>query len=94
MEKKRIIKDYNQMPPEILVQLKNQYPHGYQEYVLRFNNAKGELISALPFETDEIFYLVKIDTSGGYHIVDEEDLVDDLDALSEADELEFDETEE
>jgi hypothetical protein len=38
---------------------------------LRFNNAKGELISALPFETDEIFYLVKINTSGGYHIVDE-----------------------
>lgn len=91
MEKKRIIKDYNQMPPEILVQLKNRYPNGYQEYVLRFNNAKGELISALPFETDEIFYLVKINTSGGYHIVDEEDLTDDL---SEADELEFDEKEE
>lgn len=82
------------MPPEILVQLKNQYPYGYQKYVLRFNNAKGELISALPFETDEIIYLVKINTSGGYHIVDEEDFVDDLDTLAEADELEFDETEE
>jgi hypothetical protein len=84
MSKKRVIKDYDQMPQEILIQLKDRFPQGYQEHLLRFNNANGELISALPFETDDIFYLVRMSSSGGYHIVDEEELTDELDSLSEA----------
>ena len=93
MGKKRIIKDYDQMPQELLIQLKDQFPQGYQEHLLRFNNANGELISALPFETDDIFYLVRMSISGGYHIVDEEDLTEELDTLSEA-EVEIDQLEE
>jgi len=97
MGKKRIIKDYDQMPQEILIQLKDRFPQGYQEHLLRFNNANGELISALPFETDDICYLVRMSISGGYHIVDEEDLADELDTLSEAEveiEEEIEESEE
>ena len=93
MSKKRIIKDFDQMPQDILVQLKSRFPHGYQEHLLRFNNANGELVSALPFETDDIFYLVRMDVSGGFHII-EEDLDDDFDALPETEELELDHSEE
>ena len=71
MSKKRVIKDYDQMPQEILIQLKDRFPQGYQEHLLRFNNANGELISALPFDeeelTDELYSLseaeVEIDQS-------------------------------
>lgn len=93
MNKKRVIKDFDQMPNEILVQLKDRFPHGYQEHLLRFNNAKGEMVSALPFETEEAFYLVKMSTSGGYHIIDE-DLDDDFDSLPETEDLELDKEEE
>ncbi len=94
MGKKRIIKDYDQMPQDILVRLKEQFPYGYQEHLLRFNNAKGELISAIPFETDDIFYLVRLNVDGGYSIIDEDDFENDLDDLSEAEPLEFDDSEE
>ncbi len=93
MIKKRIIKDYDQMPQEILLQLKDRFPQGYQEHLLRFNNASGEMISALPFETDDISYLVRMDISGSYHLFDEEGVVDELSSLPEA-ELEIDDIEE
>lgn len=93
MNKKRVIKDFDQMPDEILVQLKDKFPYGYQEHLLRFHNAKGELISALPFETEEAFYLVKMSISGRYQIIDE-DLDDDFDSLPETEDLELDKEEE
>ena len=93
MNKKRIIKDYDQMPADILLKLKNQFPQGYQEHLLRFNNADGELVSALPVETDETFYLVRMNVSGGYQII-EDDVEDDFDALPETEDLELDDSEE
>ena len=92
MSKKRIIKDYDQMPPEILLKLKDRFPHGYQEHLLRFNNANGELISALPFETEEAFYLVRMNVSGGYHLIDDE-IEDDFDEFSETEYIELDDAE-
>ena len=94
MGKKRIIKDYDQMPQDIIVRLKQQFPYGYQEHLLRFNNAKGELISALPFETEDIFYLVRMNIDGGYRIIDEDDFEDDFDSLPETEELKLDDSEE
>lgn len=94
MVKKRIIKDYNQMPNELLMRMKTKYPYGYNEHLLRFTNAKGESISALPFETEEIYYLVKIENGGFYHLLDDEDHIEDVDELAEAEELDLDNSEE
>ena len=74
--------------------MKEQFPFGYQEHLLRFNNAKGELIAALPFETDDVFYLVRMNIDGGYHIIEEDDFEDDYSGLSDAEEIEFDDSEE
>lgn len=92
MNKKRIIKDYDQMPTEVLIQLKDRFPHGYQEHLLRFNNSNGEPISALPFETKDTLYLVRMNLSGGYHVVDD-DSDDDFDSLPNEDQ-ELDDSEE
>jgi hypothetical protein len=94
MGKKRIIKDYDQMPHDILSQLKEQFPYGYHEHLLRFNNAKGELVAALPFETDDVFYLVRMNVEGGYHIIEEDDTEDDFDSIPDTEDLEFDDSEE
>lgn len=95
MSKKRIIKDYDQMPLDIVSQLKEQFPYGYHEHLLRFNNSKGELVAALPFETDEVFYLVRMNVDGGYHIIEEDDSEDDdFDTIPDTEGLEFDDSEE
>ena len=82
------------MPSELLMQLNDQYPMGFNEHLLRFTNAKGEQVSALPFETEDIYYLVKVNHSGGYHILDEDDQIEDYDELAEAEDLHLDDSEE
>ncbi len=81
------------MPSKILGQLESRYPYGFNEYLIKFKNAQGEFISALPYETDDTFYLVKIENHGNFHLIDEDDLIDDYDELSEAEELDLDEPE-
>lgn len=82
------------MPNELLAQLNDQYPYGYNEHLLRFTNSKGESISALPFETDDIYYLVKIEKHGHYHLIEDDDIADDDDELAGAEELDLDDSEE
>lgn len=60
MEKKRVIVDYNTLPDSVLEIMANKYPDGYDNDIIKFPNAKGELISAVRVETDEIIYLVKV----------------------------------
>lgn len=60
MDKKRIIVDYKNVTNEILDALNNAYPNGYEGKVIKFKNAKGETISAVPVETADSNYLVKI----------------------------------
>jgi len=38
--KKRIIKRYEQLPEEILVQLKEKYPDGFEDYLISFTNPR------------------------------------------------------
>ena len=82
------------MPEELLVQIKDQFPHGYQDSLLKFTNAKGETVSALPFETKDIYYLVKMGNASVYQIFDEEDQVEEIDELADAEDLDLDDSEE
>ncbi len=60
MEKKRKIVDYNNVPDEILNLLAEMYPNGYEKDVIKFPNAKGEMISAVRVETKDTIYLIKV----------------------------------
>jgi DNA-directed RNA polymerase subunit delta len=79
--KKRIIKDYKQLPDEVREQLREKYPTGFSTHLIKFTNAKGEMVSALPFETDDIYYLVRMTVEQAIQIVDDEDDFDDLSNL-------------
>lgn len=48
------------MPEEILIGLKEQYPDGFEDYLISFTNLKGEIEFGLPYETDDTIYLVKM----------------------------------
>ncbi len=60
-DKKRVIVDYKNVTPQILNLFSDRYPYGYEdEDIIKFKNAKGEMVRAVPFETDDTKYLVKV----------------------------------
>jgi DNA-directed RNA polymerase subunit delta len=58
--KKRIIKKYEQLPEDLLQLLKEKYPDGFEDNLITFENIKGEIEIALPLETEEVDYLIKM----------------------------------
>jgi hypothetical protein len=48
------------MPKDLLNEVHKRYPYGYQKDLISFVNPKGEMITALPFETEDIYYLIKM----------------------------------
>jgi len=58
--KKRIIKSYEQLSEDMVEKLKEKYPDGYEDRTITFTNPRGEIEVAIPFETDDIYYLIKL----------------------------------
>ncbi len=83
MSKKRIVKDYDQLPPEVIDRLKLEYPQGFSDHLIKFVNAKGKTVSALPFETEEIYYLVRMTEEEAIQIIEDDEDYDDLGNLDE-----------
>jgi hypothetical protein len=68
--KPKIIKDYNKLSDELKNQIKLVYPQGYSQHLIDFVNNTGYRISALPFETDDKMYLIKMSTKKAIQIVE------------------------
>ena len=64
VSKKRIIKKFEQLTNELLNELKNTYPDGFEDSLITFQTPKGEIEVALPLETEEAYYLIKMPKSG------------------------------
>ena len=77
---KRVIVDYAKLTNEILNLLVEKFPDGYDDSdVIRFRNAKNELIEAVEVRTEDTIYLVKISTK----------LADRIENYDEDDEIEI-----
>lgn len=60
-DKKRVIVNMKNVTNEILDLFTSKYPYGYDdEDIIKFKNAQGETIKAVPFETKDTKYLVKV----------------------------------
>lgn len=77
MAKKRIVIDYSKLPEEIVNNIKIEYPEGFEENLIMFTNAKGAFVSALPFETEDIYYLVRMTESEAREIIEDDEDYDD-----------------
>lgn len=77
MEKKRVIKDYEKLTEEIREQIKLTYPSGYSQNLIKFTNKDGKRVSALPFETDDTYYLVRMTVHEAEAIIEDDDDYDD-----------------
>ena len=60
MGKKKIIKKYEQLSEDLIQLLKAKYPDGFEDSLITFENLKGEIELALPLETEEVDYLIKM----------------------------------
>jgi len=77
---KRIIVEYAKLTNEILNLLVEKFPDGYDdEDIIRFKNAKNELVEAVEVRTEDTIYLVKVSTKLADRIenFDEDDDIDD-----------------
>jgi len=63
LEKKKIVKDYEKLPPEVIEKVKEAYPSGYSGNLISYTNIDGLRVSALPFETEEFYYLIRMTVS-------------------------------
>ncbi len=87
--KRRVIKDFDKLDESIQEQIKLFYPEGFDQSLIHFTDKNGNLVSALPFETDEIYYLVRMTVSEARAIISDDDDYDDEGFLKEDSKLSF-----
>lgn len=97
MSKKRIVKDYEALPEELLARIKLEYPYGFVQHLLTYTNRDGQKVSALPFETEDVYYLIRMTIQEAHQIIEDDEDYDEEGTLREdfaMDGLEADEEEE
>ncbi len=91
--KKRLVTSLNNLPVELQELVKEAYPLGYTDAMMRIDKPNGDFFYAVPFATDEIDYLVKVDVKiDGKSNDDDKDIFDD--DLKGADDLPTEDEEE
>lgn len=82
-DKLRVIKDFQKLDADIQEQIKLAYPYGFNKHLIRFSNKEGKLVSALPFETDDKYYLVKMTNVEAKQIIEDDNDYDEEGNLKE-----------
>jgi DNA-directed RNA polymerase subunit delta len=79
VSKLRVVKDFDKLPKEIQTAIKADFPNGFSHKLIAYTTPKGEKVMALPYETDDINYLVRVTILDTRNIVreDDDDLADD-----------------
>ena len=77
MDKKRIVKDYDALPEEVIARVKAEYPYGFEDNLVKFTNKEGQQVSALPFDTEDIYYLIRMTMSEARQIIEDDDDYDE-----------------
>ncbi len=78
--KPRVVKDYEKLDGDIQEQIKFMYPYGFAKHLIQYKNAEGKFVSALPFETEDRYFLVRMTLIEARQIIEDDD---DYDASGE-----------
>ena len=70
--KKRLVTSFNNLTTDQQNEVKALYPRGFAEVMTRIDKPNGDFFYVVPYETDEVSYLVKI-------VVKIDDSTDDVD---------------
>ncbi|MBN2167554.1 MAG: hypothetical protein JW717_14860 [Marinilabiliaceae bacterium] len=71
--KLRVIKDYEKLDASLQKRIKEAYPYGFNDELITITGKDGALIRALPFETEDRYYLVKFPAGNAAEIEDDDD---------------------
>lgn len=77
LAKKRVVKDYDALSEDIARQVKLKYPSGYAESLVTYTDKEGKKVSALPFETEDTYYLIRMTILEAKRLVKEDEDYDD-----------------
>jgi DNA-directed RNA polymerase subunit delta len=83
LAKKRVVKDYDALADDIVRLVKMKYPTGYADHLVSYNDKEGKKISALPFETDDAHYLIRMTILEAKRLVKEDEDFDEEGVLRE-----------
>lgn len=93
--KPRVLRTFENLDVAIQEQIKLAHPYGFEDNLIKIQNKEGDWSSALPFETDDRHYLVKMTLAEAEQIVAEDDDYDGegrlLDEIREEYEGKYDE---
>ena len=73
MQKPRVIKDFEKLDVAIQEQIKLVYPTGFFEHLISYTDKDGNSRFALPFETDEKYYMVRMSVSEAKKLISDDD---------------------
>jgi len=82
--KPRVIKDFERLDEEIQEQIKLYYTEGFSDHLIKFKNNNGEYVSALPFETEDKYYLVRMSVSKAEQLISDDTDYDEDGFLKES----------
>lgn len=88
MAKKRLVKNYEALSEDILQDLKSKYPNGYEQHLIKYTDKDGKFVSALPFETEDAYYLIRMTIQEAKRFDSAEYEDDDVAIRTDMDELE------
>lgn len=77
MSKPRVVKDYNKIDESVIQQIKLRYPEGFENNLVQFVNKEGKTVSALPFEMEDVYYLIRMTVLEAQEIIEDDDDYDD-----------------
>ncbi|MDZ7876413.1 MAG: hypothetical protein U5L45_02020 [Saprospiraceae bacterium] len=73
----KLLKDLDKLPKDVQAAIKAEYPNGFSHKLVSYTTPKGEKVLALPFDTEEFAYLVRVTVMDSKNMTkDDED--DDL----------------
>lgn len=89
MSKPRVVKDYDKLDIAIQEQLKLEYKRGFEKHLIKFKNREGKFISALPFEAEDKYYLIRMTVVEAQEIIEDDEDYNDDGILKEAAKIEY-----
>lgn len=89
--KPRVVKDFEKLTEDTQEQIKLAYPEGFSHQLISFTDKEGYKVSALPFETEEKYYLVRMTKQQAVDMIEDDDDYDDEGYLKEDIKMDYEE---
>jgi len=75
--KPKVIKDFDKLSDEMQEQIKLLYPEGFSQNLITFTDREGKIISALPFETEDKYYMIRMTPKEAKQVISDDDDYED-----------------